>query len=514
VAFTDIQRNIDEALEGRLRRAIGVQHDQATQQVLLAQVEALFSDFNGTDVGTRLREFFHSFDELQNTPEDAAVRDFTISAGARVADALRSTRSQLESLGTDLNQQIGEIVERADQVSREIARLNGQITVSEAGRRGQDTDLRDRRDAMLRELAQYFDVTAREQPNGALNVYVGSEVLVQGDVTRGLVATSDSDGEFVRAQVRFADTDQEIAVRGGRLGGVIAARDVHAYGRVAALDQLATVIISEVNRIHADGQGLVGFRTVTGTNDVLATNVPLNSPAAGLATPPKNGSLFITVTDDPTNTPVSYRIDVAFNTAAPTTLDSLVQAINTSVTGVTASITSDRRLSLTAADGYSFTFGHDGQSVRTDTSGLLAALGINTFFSGHDAASVAVTNTLIEQPELLAAASVFLPGDGLNAGRLATLDSQAVARAGGVSINSVYNAIAAAVAIDASNANAGVDAADIVLSSLQSQKESISGVNLDEEAISLLKYERAFQGAARFVTVVDGLIDELVAIIR
>jgi len=514
VALTDIQRNIDEALEGRIRRAIGFQHDFASQQVSLAQIEALFSDLSGTDIGTRLQGFFHSFDELQNNPEDAAVRDFTISAGASLADSLRTVRAQLESLGTDLDGQITQIVERADEVALEIARLNGQITTSEAGRRGQATALRDRRDALLRELAEYFDVTVREQPNGALNVYVGSETLIQGDVTRGIMATTNSDGEFVRTQVRFADTNQELAVRGGRLGGVIEARDVHAYGRVESLDQLATVIVTEVNRIHADGQGLIGFRSITGASDVLATDVPLNDAAAGLMNPPSNGSFYITVTDDPTGTPVAHRIDVAFDAAGGTSLESLVLQINNSVTGVTASITSDRRLTLTADDGFSFAFGHDGQSARTDTSGILAALGINTFFTGNDAATMEVNQALIEEPGYLAAASVFLPGDGLNAGRLAGLDAAPVASAGGSSISGVYNTIASAVAVNAASANANVDAADTVLSSLQAQKESISGVNLDEEAISLLKFERAFQGAARFVTVVDGLIDELVAMIR
>ena len=70
------------------------------------------------------------------------------------------------------------------------------------------------------------------------------------------------------------------------------------------------------------------------------------------------------------------------------------------------------------------------------------------------------------------------------------------------------------MAVTASGVIEATEAAWAVRSSLQAQKESISGVSLDEEAISLLKFERAFQGASRFVTVVDELLDELMRMIR
>ena len=63
-------------------------------------------------------------------------------------------------------------------------------------------------------------------------------------------------------------------------------------------------------------------------------------------------------------------------------------------------------------------------------------------------------------------------------------------------------------------AHSSAEAADAIVSSLQAEKESISGVSLDEEAIDLLKYERAFQGAARYVSVIDQLMDEMLALVR
>jgi len=79
-----------------------------------------------------------------------------------------------------------------------------------------------------------------------------------------------------------------------------------------------------VNRLHADGQGIVAFRSVVGSTDLLATDVALNGAAAGLPSPVGNGSFYVTVTDDNTGTPVAHRIDVEAG-ADGTTLDSLVE---------------------------------------------------------------------------------------------------------------------------------------------------------------------------------------------
>jgi flagellar hook-associated protein 1 FlgK len=515
VALTDIQRYLDEGLEGRVRLAIGGQESATARQTALAQVESLFNDSGGAGLSTQLGDFFSRFNDVQNTPEDPAIRELAVAGGASLAESLHSVRGQLGKLGEDLDGQIGDIVSHADDLAKEIADLNSEITTGEAGHKGQATALRDQRDAKLRELSQLFDVTVREEPDGSINVYVGSEALVQGGISRGLVAVTQTDGGFQRTSVRFADTNQQVEIRGGRLQGLMTARDQNAYGQIAALDQLAAALIQDVNRLHADGQGLAGFRDVTGSFDVLATDAALDSDAAGLADRPQNGSFYMTVSDDATHTPVAYRVGVSLDgQGGGTALDSLVSDINAQVTGVTASVTSDRRLKLTATDGFSFTFGYDGQQARADTSHVLAALGMNTFFSGTDARNIAVNPTVQSDPSLLAAATVSLPGDGANAGKIAELETVPSDRLGGAPIPAFYDSIANGVATNAATANSDVQASGAVLSSLQSQKESVSGVNLDEEAISLLKYERAFQGATRFVRTVDDLLTELVSLLR
>ena len=513
VALSAIQRYIDEGLENRVRLALGDVEDVSSQQQVLAQVETYFDEINGNGIGAALAEFFNSLDTVQNNPEDSASRDLAVARGGQLASAITRLRADLTRLGGDTDEQIEALVTQADKLAGTISDLNKEIVSTEAGSKGQATGLRDQRDGLLRELAEIVDVTVRTEPDGAINVYLGSEALIQGSYARGLTTEEEVNGEFQRTTVRFADSGGEVRLGGGKIQGLITARDEYAYGRVDSLDQLAGALIVEVNRLHADGQGLTGFTELTGTNVVATTDAALNSAAAGLGFPPQNGSFFITVTDDATGTPVAYRFDVTLEGGDDdTTLESLVSDISTAATGLAAEVTTDNRLALTAGAGYSFTFGHDGQAPQADTAHVLAALGINTFFEGRDARDLTVNRVLSADSSLLAAAQSFLPGDGANAGRLAELDSAASSELGGASLAEYYSAVVYEVANASAEAAAAVKSMSSVLSALEVQKESISGVNLDEEAIALVKYERSFQGAARYISAVDDLLQEVMAL--
>ena len=515
VTLSGLKRHVDESLENRLRTSTGDLQSAMAERDAIARVEAFFNDVSGTGISQKLTSFFNGMSDVQNAPDDLAIRSVAIASADALAGSLRSARQSLLDLGQSINGDIETATAEANQIATQLAELNTQIVSVEAGGRGQAGALRDRRDALLRDLSQTFDVTVREQPDGSASVYVGSEPLVQHGLSRGLTTVDDLDGEFVRTFVRFADTNSRINVAGGRIEGMIQARDVHALGRVQQLDQLAAGIIAEVNSIHADGQGLTPLTSVVSGEIVDDTSAPLNSVDAGLRNPPVDGSFFITVSDNATETPVAYRIEVDLDGEGPdTSLDDIVAAINDQVNGVTASITRDQRLSLAADTGFSFTFGHDGEQFREDSSKLLAALGINTFFEGSSAADIAVRQELVADSGLLAAATMNRVGDGINAGRIAGVIDAASTGLNNTSVLDFYNGIANGIASSGAAANETAEAADAITQSLQAQRESISGVSLDEEAIDLLRFERAFQGAARYVRTVDRLMQEMLSLVR
>jgi flagellar hook-associated protein 1 len=514
VTMASLQRNLDEALEDRLRLAMGSEQSVAAEADTLSRIEPLFDEASGLGLAARLNNFFSSLDAVHTDPSDTALRAIAVSQGSTLASTLRQLRTEVRGVGEAADKQIGTLVDQINSDAADIAELNGQIVAAEAGAHAPASALRDQRDALLRDLSEIVDVTTRTQPDGSLYVFIGSEALVQGGVARALKTDARLTGELTQTAVVFSDTGSDVQPRSGLLRGLITARDTHAYGQIARIDELAAGIIAEVNRAHADGQGLVGLKSVIGTNPLLDSTVPLNDARTGLQTTPQNGSFFLVVSDDATGTPVAYRLDVDLDgQGTDTTLETLVSDINDNVSGVTASLTPDHRLKLVAGAGSSFTFGHDGQVAHPDTSGALAALGINTFFTGSNASDIAVDASLEAHPELLAASTVNLPGDGANAARLATVGTTVSTQLGNVSALDFYNSIAGDVAVTSAAAQSGADASGGIVSSLRAEKESVSGVSLDEEAIDLLKYERAFQGAARYVTVVNQMMDEMMTLV-
>jgi flagellar hook-associated protein 1 FlgK len=514
VALSSLKRNLDESLEGRIRAAIGDQKSAEAQAEWVGRIETFFDELSGAGISSRLTEFFNSLAEVQNNPEDQAIRGVAIANGAALAESLRRLREEVVAIGNDINEQIEPLVEQANTIAEQIADLNARIVAAEAAQTSQASALRDQRDALLRDLSELFDVTVRIQDDQSITVYIGSEPLVQGGLARQLATHDVLDGELVRTEVLFADSNAQIQIHGGRMYGLMQARESLAYARIAGLDQLAAGLIAEVNRVHANGQGLAGFTSVTGTYDVDDITAALNSPEAGLQNGPQNGSFFIVVSDDATGTPVAYQIDVDLDGIDDdTTLESLVAQINDVTTGITASITPDQRLSLAADAGYSFTFGHDGVTAREDTAHLLAALGINTFFDGSTAGDIQVNPVVENDTSMLSASTTNLSGDGANAGYLAMVLDQASTVLGGVSVLDFYNGVANDVAVAGQAAQSGVESTGAILSVLQTQKENISGVSLDAEPVAMVKYERAFQGAARYLSVVDQMLAEMINII-
>jgi flagellar hook-associated protein 1 FlgK len=276
---------------------------------------------------------------------------------------------------------------------------------------------------------------------------------------------------------------------------------------MSRLDSLASALISEINRIHAGGKGLSGFSNLTGTAAVIDPTVALSDTGNGLDFPPKTGSFFIDV-KDASGSVVRTQINIDLDgIGADSTLNSVAADINANVAGVTATVLADGRLKLSATGGCTFTFGED-------TSGVLGAMGLNTFFTGKNALDIAVNPLISGDPNMLAAATTGQAGDGSNATALASLQDQAVSSLGGVSLNEYNTSTVANLAVSASGARSAADASGVIFDSLTAQRESISGVNLDEEAVALISYQRAFQGTARFMTVVDDMLQTLLTLVR
>jgi flagellar hook-associated protein 1 FlgK len=168
-------------------------------------------------------------------------------------------------------------------------------------------------------------------------------------------------------------------------------------------------------------------------------------------------------------------------------------------------VTGDGALQINAANGYEIEFSNDN-------SGTLAALGINTFFTGSTSGDIGVNSQLTADPTLLAAAQGGGPGDGTNATALANLSNLSPAVLGGTSIGNFYQQTVTSLAAASASQNAVSQGSQGFLSSLNSQRAQTTGVSLDTETVQIMQYQQAYQSAARFISTIDKLFTVLTQI--
>ena len=150
-------------------------------------------------------------------------------------------------------------------------------------------------------------------------------------------------------------------------------------------------------------------------------------------------------------------------------------------------------------------------SADPDTAGLLPALGLNSFFTGDDAGGLRVRSDLLAHPERFALSVSGQPGDGTNLTRLLDLRTQPVLK--GLTFRQSIEAMIGDVGSQTQNAAARQAAYETLGLELERQRQSISGVDPNEELMRLVQYQRGYQLSARFIAAVNQMLDELFQII-
>jgi len=517
VQVSSINRRVEAALSARIRTSVSQEEASLVNQDLLSQIESLTSDLDGTGVSGQLEQLFDSFSELANNPASTATRSLIVESAKTVAQYMQRLRLDLVDARNQIDVQVGANVERANELLGEIASLNESIVTSEQGQT-ENAALRDQRDSLVGELAVYMDVSVTEQENGAVDVYVGSTPIVTGTIPRGLkTLTADVNGEPTLF-VATVDRETKLNITSGRLGGLLDQRSGNLDETITKLDDLASGLIFEVNRLHSQGRPFKGLdstlseRRAAGPDQTLAFNDPANMTFADLPFAASNGSFEVIVRNTATGGEQRVRIDVDLdgidNTGAAgfaddTTLTSLVSDLN-AVADLSATLTPSGQIQFDASAGFEFSFAND-------TSGALATLGINTFFTGVDAQDIGVRQELSDDPLLLAAGET----EGSNEAALAIsqLRDTPVDSTGGISLTEHWRQTTERVAVQTAAAGTRAAAASDVRLSLESQEASISGVSVDEESINLITFQRQYQSAAKFINVIDEMTSILLSLI-
>ena len=390
-----------------------------------------------------------------------------------------------------------------NRLTQNIARLNLEIANIEGGGlvASDATGLRDQRYRDLEELATYVDINYQEQESGAVAVFVGGDYLVNNGTARE-VYTSRADTQR-GPEIRIVETDSPLQAAGGKLAATLVARDEIIAGYLQGLDEFSSALIRAVNEVHSQGQGKRGHTLIV-SDQSLAVDVPLQD--AGLPWTPRNGSFDINVVDTDGRIIGRHRIGVRMlGGTGDSTMESIVAQID-AIDGIVASVTADGHVEIRSDSAASaFTFGED-------TSGLLAAVGINTFFSGSSAVDIAVAQPLQQDPELLAVSAAGIAEDTQVLNELTEALDKPLDFLGGRSVRSGYERVLTDIAQQGSRQRAALDGHRDLHATLQSQHLAITGVNIDEEAIQMAMYQRAFQASSRVIATAIEMLELLVTL--
>ncbi|USN98088.1 MAG: flagellar hook-associated protein FlgK [Phycisphaeraceae bacterium] len=518
VGIDAVERQIDEALQARLRAGISDESSASTLSDIMSQLESVMGELSDNDLSTELGTFFGTWSEATNLISSQSV---VVQQADQLAQFVRGMRSDMSLIRTQIESQIDTRVQRADTLFSQVATLNDQIAAAETGG-ATANELRDKRDSALEELASLMDISAVEQANGSVDVLVGSIPIVQGSTSRGVQVARESDGSTQTTVVTLGTDGSPLPVSSGSIGGLLEARDGNIDATIDRLDTLTSRLIFEVNKLHSTGTNLAGLRSTIGELSIATDdqdrplNSVLNTTLAGLPFEPNNGGFFVDVRNPATGASKRVRIDVdldgitddgATGTGDDTSAQDIVDALD-AIQGIGASINAAGQIEISADTGFEFSFSND-------SSGALAALGINTLFTGTNASDIAVRQSLMDDPTGLMVGR-FENGELVENGTalgISALRDNAIDALGGISIAKHWSDSVQLVASKSSIARTNADAGSIVRESLESQRASVSGVSVDEESINLLNYQRQFQGAAKVISTADQLLQTLIAIL-
>ncbi len=498
VKVEEIIRIKDEFTDFQLRKQLQTLGYFDTKNGILQQLENIFNEPSDNGLNSVISAFYDSLQDLSNHPETYSARVMVKEQAEALVGVFNSTIANLSELKANINENINFKVAEINSLTKEIATLNDQIVKAEVGGLQNANDLRNRRDALVRDLSNMGDVFVREGEDNLLYVQMGDQILVSGvyPVELRTVNTADNTFEIVTRN------GNRLNINNGSLKAMFEMRDDVIQKYADDLDQLAKTIIKELNSAHVGGIGLTQYNNIISENSAKSVTVPLVN--AGLDFPVNGGQFSLSLYDNNGN--LKSETAVTVNPFADS-LNDIAARIN-SIAGFSASVTSDNKLSivtLSSSDKFSFVADSDRS---TDTSNFLMAMGLNTFFKGKDAATIAVADTIAGDVNKIATGKTLAPGDNSNVMQL--IATRNLASTQDATFEDFYSSLIGNLGVERQVNVQRMGTQELIVNTLRERQQSESGVSFDDEAVHLLRYQRGYQAASKFIQVVDGLITTLI----
>jgi flagellar hook-associated protein 1 FlgK len=286
VRVDTVARSYDEFLTRQVQAAVSQDSYYGTYQAEIKQVDNLVAD-PAAGVSPVLQSFFSAVQGMATNPASLPARQSLMSNAQGLVNRFQVFDQRLSEMRAGVN---GSLVSTADHVtalSKQIAQINGQISVSSSG--GQlPNDLLDQRDQMVLDLNSLVKATSIKQSDGTINVFIGNgQNLVVGGTPYSIAAKpSASDPQRLTIVYTQGNLDAEIPetmLTGGKLGGLLEYRNKTLDTAANSIERMALVLGQTVNAQMRQGQDLYGNM---GTNffDYQQSNISLTHTVAGVST--------------------------------------------------------------------------------------------------------------------------------------------------------------------------------------------------------------------------------------
>jgi flagellar hook-associated protein 1 FlgK len=567
-----VRRLFDDALASQFRGATSDLKQLDLYAGYADRLDKLFSD-SSTGLPATLQQFSNALETVATTPNSATARQVLLSQGQTLVNRLQSYQSTLNSMGVQANSQLSTEAGSVSQLAANIADLNKQIIAARGSGLSEPNDLLDQRDNLVNQLSEHLSVSTVAEANGGLNVYIGSgQVLVTGTTANTLAVAP---GEFDRSQPRLTlsgyatPADVTGTISGGTLGGLIQLRSQLLQSTANSLGQIALTVASLTNQQQAAGLDLNGNpgAAMFATGGVQVLNSGFNTGSATLSATRTNigalttadyqlrynaGAWSVVRTDNST----SVTATGAGTVASPLVFDGLsivvsgtpqngdaflVRPTGNVIAGLKTLLTAPEQVAAAAplltsaavsntgtgaiSDGalisgaswvrgnYTLQFTSTGNWQIVNASNAVVATGAYTAGAAinFNGMSVSVTGAPAAGDSFAINDNVNGKGDGRNARAMIDLLGSNVLNGGTVSAADAAGRLAGLIGVQSSQAANGRDAQNLVLQDATASMQSVSGVNLDEEGADLVRYQQAYQAAAKVIAAAKDMFDTLLA---
>jgi flagellar hook-associated protein 1 FlgK len=557
VVIQRIERVRDQLLDRRIAAQAGNEGYWSTRDPYVRMLEQVYLEPGENSIRGKMDSFWDSWQELATYPSDTAPRNAVIERGRTLVDAIHERYGSLKGLQDMVDEDITLRIQQVNKLSSEIAELNRDIQRVRA-QGDNPNDLLDRRDLLADRLSSYIDITIDTRDPDEYMIHTSGMALVQGSIGRQFAlepAPALPDGTQGYSQITWADTGENIHFRSGSVAALIDLRDETIQEEIQTIDSMTIHFIDLVNEVHRKAYGLNGstgqdffteHRFVTNVNGnydrngdgeydstylfrINGVNKLEEREQIGL-----EGAITLSAGDG--------TVDVLYY---PTdTVADVVSRINNSGADVTARLNRDGFLTLKGAptgnadtpdfvirhieDSGHFLTGYAGvlngggaegayDWAQSDAVGALrgSAADFSTAPVAHPSGWIEVNSALVKDPASIAAGfgengRAANPGNGEAALAIASIRNTEVMVGKQGSFDDYFADAVGRVGILGERSGRMLETQNLIMKQLNDMRQSVSGVNMDEELANLLKYQHSYEAAARYINTVNSMLDVLI----